>query len=111
MQQGESDELQLRLDKLKYVVNKDYDDDDNKRGRGGGGGGGTPGPADPPITLRQEMDDTVWRLGYLHGNTPDVSSYNTREQNSRIIARKYKEKLVNQQIKQRQSFKFAKGNC
>ena len=59
MQQGESDELQLRLDKLKYVVNKDYDDDDNKRGRGGGGGGGTPGPADPPITLQQEMDDTV----------------------------------------------------
>ena len=42
LQQGEIDELQLRLDKLKYGVKKDDDDDNNddnnnNRGRGGGG--------------------------------------------------------------------------
>ena len=46
--QGEIDELQLRLDKLKYDVKKD-DDDDNTR-PGGGGGGGTPGLPGPPKT-------------------------------------------------------------
>ena len=41
------------------------------------------------------------RLDRLCGNTLDVSPYNTREENSRIIARKNNEKFVNQQIKQR----------
>ena len=48
------------------------------------------------------MDDIVQRLDYLRGNTPDLSPDNTREQNSRIIARKNDEKVVNQQVKQRQ---------
>ena len=50
LQQGEIDELQLRLDKLKYGVKKD-DDNDNNTGRGGGGGdGGKPDPPGPPRT-------------------------------------------------------------
>ena len=102
MQQGEIDELQLRLDKLKYGVKKDHDDDNNNRERGDGGGGGTPGLPDPPTTPQQETDDIVRRLDYLRGNRPDVSPDNTREQNSRIIARKNNEKFVNQQVKQRQ---------
>ena len=48
------------------------------------------------------MDKITRRLDYLRGNTPDVSPYNTREQNSKIIARKNNEKFVNQQIKQTQ---------
>ena len=81
MQQGEIDELQLRLDKLKYGVKKNDDDDNNNnnRGRGGGGGEGTPGLPGPPTTPQQEMDDIVRRLDYLRGNTPDVSPDNTRE--------------------------------
>ena len=48
------------------------------------------------------MDEITRRLDYLCGYTPDVSPYNTREQNSRIIARKNNENFINQQIKQRQ---------
>ena len=94
LQQGEIDELQLKLDKLKYGVKKDDDDDNNNTGRGCGGGGGTPGPPGPPTTPQQEMDDIVRRFDYLRGNTPDVSPYNAREQNSRIIAQKNNEKFV-----------------
>ena len=110
LQQGEIDELQLKLDKLKYGVKKD-DDNDNNTGQGCGGGGRTPGPPGPPTTPQQEMDDIVRRLDYLRGNTPDVSPYNAREQNSRIIAQKNNEKFVNQQIKQRQIeiFNLPKG--
>ena len=102
MQQGEIDELQLRLDKLNYGIKKDDGDGNNNTGRGVGGGGGTSGLPGPPTTPGQEMDYTVRRLDYLRGNAPDVSSYNTREQNSRIIAQKTNEKFVNQQVKQRQ---------
>ena len=79
--------MQLRLDALKYGINKD-DEDDEGRGGGGGGGGddGTPGPGLPPRTPQQEMEDIVRRLDFLWGNPPDVSPDNTREQNSRIIA-------------------------
>ena len=63
LEQGEVDKLQLRLDALKYGINKDDDDDENRGGRGGGGGGGedgTPGPGlPPPRTPQQEMDDIV----------------------------------------------------
>ena len=48
------------------------------------------------------MDKITRRLDYLRGNTPDVSPYNTREENSKILARKNNEKIVNQQIRQRQ---------
>ena len=63
LEQGEVDKLRLRLDALKYGINKDDDDDENRGGRGGGGGGGedgTPGPGlPPPRTPQQEMDDIV----------------------------------------------------
>ena len=102
LQKGEVDELQLRLDKLKYGIPKD-DDDDTKPGSGGGSGGTPgPGPPRPPKTPQQEIDEITQRLDRLRGNTLDVSPYNTREENSRIIARKNNEKFVNQQIKQRQ---------
>ena len=109
LQQGEIDELQLRLDKLKYVIKNDDGNDNNNnnnnnnnRGCGGGCGRGTPGPPGPPTTPQQEMDDIVRSLDYLRGNTPDVSPDNTREQNSRSIAQKNNEKFVNEQVKQRQ---------
>ena len=51
----------------------------------------------PGLTLprppQQEMEDIVRRLDFLRGNTPDVSPDNTREQNSRIIARKNQERF------------------
>ena len=46
LQKGEADELQLRLDELKYGVPND-DDDDSKKPRGGDGSGGMPGPRLP----------------------------------------------------------------
>ena len=53
----------------------------------------------PGLTLprppQQEMEDIVRRLDFLRGNTPDVSPDNTREQNSRIIARKNQERSQN----------------
>ena len=48
------------------------------------------------------MEEITKRLDRLRGNTQDVSPYNTREENPRIIARKNNEKFLNQQIKQRQ---------
>ena len=89
LQKGEVDELQLRLDKLNYGIPKDDDDTNTGPGGGGAGGGGsgrTPGPLGPPRTPQQEMDEITRRLDRLRGNTLDVSPYNTREENSRIIA-------------------------
>ena len=94
LQKGEVDELQLRLDKLKCGVPKD-DNDNNTRPGGGGGSGGTLGPPGPPRTPQQEIDEITERLHRLLGNTVDVSPYNTREENSRIIAGKNNEKFVN----------------
>ena len=48
------------------------------------------------------MKDIVRRLDFLRGNTPDVSPDNTREQNSRIIARKNQERFQNRRIKERE---------
>ena len=48
------------------------------------------------------MEEITKRLDCLRGNTQYVSPYNTREENSRTIARKNNEKFLNQQIKQRQ---------
>ena len=103
LQQVEIDELQLRLDKLKYGVPKD-DDEGRSGGRGSGGGGGDGGaPGLPPrMSVQEEMDDIVRRLNYLKGNTPDVSPDITPFQNSRAVARKNNERFVNQQIKERQ---------
>ena len=44
LEQGEIDKLQLRLDALKYGINKD----DGNEGRGGGRGGGDDGRPGPP---------------------------------------------------------------
>ena len=85
----EADEIQNRLDKLRYGTNKDDNDDDNKPGPGGG-------------TPTQTIDNLTKRLDKLRGNTNDVSPYNTPEQNSRIIMKKTNEKFVNWQINQRE---------
>ena len=50
LEQGEVENLQLRLDALKYGVNNNEDDNESKGSGGGGGGGGddgTPGPGPP----------------------------------------------------------------
>ena len=54
LNQGEIDKLQLRIDALKYGINKD-DDEYGRRGGGGGGGDkGTPSPGSlPPRTPQQ----------------------------------------------------------
>ena len=100
---GKIDKLQLRLDALKYGINKD---DNNDGGRGGSGGGcnnGTPGPGPLlPRTPQQEMKDIVRRLDFLQGNTLDVSPDNTTEQNPRIIAQKNQERFQNRRIKERE---------
>ena len=79
------------------------DDDEGGSGRGGSGGrgggdGGTPG-LPPRKTVQEEMDEIVKRLDYLRANTPDVFLDTTALQNSRVIARKNNEKLINQQLK------------
>ena len=48
------------------------------------------------------MEDIIRRLDFLRGNPPDVSPDNTREQNSRIIARKNQEIFQNRQNKERE---------
>ena len=92
----EQDKLQLRLDALKYGINEN-DDDKND----GGGDDGTPGPP-PPRTPQQVMDDITRRLDFLWGNSDDVSPDNTKEQNSKIIARKNQERFQNRQIRERE---------
>ena len=88
--------MQLRLDALKYGINKDDNDDGGRGGGGGRGNNGTPGPVPlPPRTPQQKMEDIVRRLDFLPGHIPDVSPDNTREQNSRIIARKNQERFQN----------------
>ena len=57
LQKYEVDELQLRLDKLKYGIPKD-DDDDTKPGCGGNSGGTPrPGPPRPPKAPQREIDE------------------------------------------------------
>ena len=101
--QGEIDALQQRLEKLKYGVKKD-DDDDNTPVSGGGGGPGMPEPG-PPKTPQQEMEEITRRLDNPHGNTQEVSPYNTVGQNSRIIAQKIiKNLLINKLTKDKKKF-------
>ena len=105
LEQGEVDKLQLRLDALKYGVNKDEDDDENKGGAGGGGGGGngTPDSGPPsPRTPQQEMDDIVRRLDNRRENSLDVSPDNTPAQSSGIIPRQIQKRFQIRQIRQRE---------
>ena len=69
LNQDEVDKLQLRLDALKYGINKDNDDDEGRGGsKGGGGCDGMPGTGlPPPRTPQQEMEDIVRRLDFLRG--------------------------------------------
>ena len=48
------------------------------------------------------MDEITKRLNFLRGTIPDVSPDNTREKNSRIIARKNQERFQNRQIRERE---------
>ena len=64
LEKGEIDKLQLRLDALKYGINKDDGNEGGGGGRGGGGDDGTPGPL-PPWTGQQEIDDISRRLDLL----------------------------------------------
>ena len=66
LEQGEIDKLQLRLDALKYGINKDDNDDDGETGRGGEGGGddGTPGQ-NLRKTPQQEIDEITRRFNIL----------------------------------------------
>ena len=83
------------------------------KNRGGGGGSsGTPGPG-PPKTQKQEMDEITRRLDRLRGNTPfEVSSFNTKEENSRIIAQKNWQKVLDQRLNRREKelSQLPKGN-
>ena len=96
LQKHEVDEIQKRLDKLRYGTNKDDNDDNNKPGSGGGSGG------TPTQTKTQTIHDLIKRLDKLRGNTEDVLPYNTPEQNSKIIMRKNNEKFINQQLNQKE---------
>ena len=93
LQKHEADEIQNRLDKLRYGTNKDDNHDNNNQPGPGGGRGETP---------TQTVDDLTKRLHKLRDNTNDVLPYNTPEQNSRIIMKKNNEKFVNRQINQRE---------
>ena len=83
------------------------------KNRGGGGGSsGTPGPG-PPKTQKQEMDEITRRLDRLRGNTPlEVSPFNTKEENSRIIAQKNWQKVLDQRLNRREKelSQLPKGN-
>ena len=62
-------------------------------------------PPGPPTTPRQEMEDIVRKLDYLRGDTPDVSPYNTREQDSKNFCEKImKSLLINKINKDREKF-------
>ena len=55
---GEIDSLQLRLDALKYGINKN-EDEDGGTGSGRGGGGGEDGTPGPPC---QELHKNKWTI-------------------------------------------------
>ena len=87
---GEVDEIQQRLDRLRYGANKgDNNDNDNKPGPGRGSGG-TPIPP-----KKQTIVELTQRLDRVCGNTEEPSPYNTPEQNARIIMEKNNEKFLN----------------
>ena len=71
LKKGEVDEIQQRLDRLKYGANKGDNNDDDKPGPGGVNGG-TPIPA-----KKQTIDELTQRLDRLRGNIEELSPYNT----------------------------------
>ena len=83
LQKGAVDDLQSRLDRLKYGVKKMVMTTIISLG----GSGGTPSPG-PGLPKTQTINDLTQRLDHLCGNTEEVLPYNTPQQNSRIIAQK-----------------------
>ena len=82
LMQGEIDQLQNRLGKLKYGKNDSGGGGDS--GDGGDGGPGTPGSG--LLTPQQEIDEITGRLDKLRRNKNELSPYNTPAQNLAIIA-------------------------
>ena len=105
----EVDQLQARLDKLRYGGPDDSDDEDNKKGPGG-----TPVKVSP----LDDDEELQRRLDRLCGNVVVKSKQqqqNTPEQNSELIAQQNSEKIFNRRLKQREKEltglrKGAKGN-
>ena len=85
----EIDQLQNRLDKLKYGK--------NDSGGGDSGDGGDDGPGTTGfglLTPQQKMDEITRRLDKLRGNKNELSPYNTPAQNSTIIAQQNNQKFL-----------------
>ena len=78
----EADQLQARLDKLRYGGPDDSDDDDDKKGPGG-----TPGGMPVKVSPLDDDEELQRRLDRLRGNVVVKSKQqNTPEQNSELIA-------------------------
>ena len=97
LMKSEIDQLQNRLDKLKY--GKNYS------GGGDSGDGGDDGPGTTGsdlLTPQQKMDEITRRLDKLRGNKNELSPYNTPAQNSTIIVQQNNQKFLDRQINQRE---------
>ena len=97
LMQGEIDQLQYRLNKLKYGKN---DSGRGNSGNGGDSGAGMPGSG--LLTPQEEMDEITKRLDKLHRNKNELSPYNTPSQNSAIIVQQNNQKFLNRQMNQRE---------
>ena len=91
----EADQLQARLDKLRYggPDDSDDDDDDNKKGPRG-----TPGRTPVKVSPLDDDEELQRRLDRLRGNVVVKSKQqqqNTPEQNSELIAQQNSEKCFN----------------
>ena len=98
LMQGEIDQLQNRLDKLKYEKNHSGGGGDSSDGSDRGPG--TPGSG--LLNPQQEMDEITRRLDKLRGNKNELSPYNTPAQNSAIIAQQNNQKFLDRQMNQRE---------
>ena len=109
----EADQLQARLDKLRYGGPDDSDDDGNKKEPGR-----MPGGMPVKVSPLGDDEELQRRLDRLCGNVVVKSKQqqqNTPEQNSELIAQQDSKKFFNQQLKQREKEltglqKRAKGN-
>ena len=84
----EADQIQARLDRLKYGgPDNDDDDDDNKKGLGGTPGG-TPLREAEPLA---DDDELLRRLNRLRGNTPALGDVEYQNFYNRRIKQRQKE--------------------
>ena len=89
LMKSEIDQLQNRLDKLKYGK--------NDSGGGDSGDGGDDGPGTTGfglLTPQQKMDEITRRLDKIRGNKNELSPYNTPAQNSTIIAQQNNQQFL-----------------